>query len=199
MVLISLAQGYHDSDVTLLTSVSVISATISSSLKTRISKSSDPTRSWKGKESCIVSATSEHSRISVNKTKKLHNTFYTATATWEFQSPENLVLRKVFPLGKSPGSVSEEKVAITDFIYTSGCTLCQNMSFHQEGENTPWLGALLCLQTEAPSQMPETSSHGQETGKSMPDTALGGPLKKLTPRGTIRVISKAKSPFLSNF
>ena len=119
-VLISLAQGYHDSDAALLTSVSVISATISSSLKTRISKSSDPTRSWKGKVSHIVGATYEHSRISIDKAKTCMSLYTLLLLPESFNLPRTWYSGRFLPLGKSPDSVSEEKVATTNFIHACG-------------------------------------------------------------------------------
>lgn len=193
-VLINLAQDYHDSDAALLTSVSVISATISSSLKTRISKSSDPTRSWKGKESHIFTATSEHSRISIDKTKNCTILYTLRLLPESFSLPRIRYSGSFFPLGQSPASVSEEKVATTDCILPCGLHIVPEYELPpSNGKHAP-AQCLLWLQMEALFQMPETSSHGQGTGESVPDTALCGLPKKLTPRGSIRITAKAKGP-----
>lgn len=172
-VLVYLAHGYHDSEVALLTSVSVISATISSSLKTRISKSSDPTRSWKEEEPCVFTSTSKHGRISRRETKEVHNTYTLLPPPKSSNLPIIWFSGRYLLLGKSTPSVSEEKVATTDLTLPCGLHILPGYGLPP---NTWARFPAQCCSLPADGrlfQRPETGIHGQETGKWVPSTALG--------------------------
>lgn len=179
--LIYLTQGYHHSEAVLLTSVSVISATISSSLKTRISKSSEPTRSWGVK--IKISHIEFREWMQENFTGQ--TSIYMGLLSSESCNPAAVSCSgRFFLVGGSTGPVSEEEMAKTlEFTCPVVCTSCQNPVFHWKCFSVQQFPLPTDPNTSAQDPRPREREINVQHNQLL--------------QSTIRIISKARSQSLN--
>lgn len=139
----------------------------------------------KKEKSGIFSSVSEDSKISINKTKKLHDTLYATRGTQEFQLLGDGCSERFFPTRRS--RVGQWRHSGYYIGPATWAPPTRTSSFTRHLKMLPG-SASVCLQVEALLQKPEPTICRQSEAKSMSNTVLHWLLKRLISRETVRVI-----------